>query len=192
MPLNYIPLYTGIWNDKNFKKMPNSDCRILFIYLFANPAVTLSGIYIIDKEECQIKSRLTQVDFDKAFTEITTNGKYNIMWDNEKEIIWVMNRFKLIPNKSPKVIAGVIDELNMMTHPFKEKFIELYKDELQPFMWRMKGVKLSREEISTEDFVMNAAKIYNSKISLKQFMMNRGVAEQKIDKILLRILPNLK
>lgn len=186
MSLNYIPLYTGIWSDRKFKNLKDNDNRILFIYLFGNPQITLTGIYPLDLDVCRMKIKSLR-RFEEVFDENVKSGV--IEWDAKEEIVWVVNRFKLIPNKSTKVVIGTIDELNQISHPFRDRFIDRYKEELQPYFWRLKGQKVSVEEICTEDFILNAAKLYTNKKSLKQFMLNRGISEHRIDEIIPRVLP---
>jgi len=198
--LKYVPLYTEIWSDPFFKRLPDSDCRLMFIYLFGNGGITLSGIYSIDLEEAQVKLRMGKEQFEKAFKHLTEEPeKTNIYWDAEKEIVWVVNRFKLIPNKSPKIVVGLIDELNLIKHPFKEKFLERYLDDIKDYHWRMRTNKPRRQEEPapepielTDKFLIDASKIYNGKRSLKGFMMNRGFTEHDVDIAIERVLPHLK
>ncbi len=191
--LNYVPFYSGIWSDKKFKKLPDSDSRVVFIYAFTNPSISLTGIYEFDKEECQLKSRLKSTEFEKTFTEVCASGKYNIEWDEEQSLIFVTNRFRLIPTKSPKVIVGAIEELNRLgKHPFREKFILKYKSILEPFLFRLDGHVTKSSDILTEDFILNASKIYNSKESLTNFMLRRGIDAEKISTIINDVLPQMK
>ena len=186
--LQYIPFYLQIWSNKKFKSLPNSDCRILYLYLIGNPALTLTGIYNIDIDDCRLKTRLND-KFDASFDEVSS-GKYGINFDKENEIIWIKSRFERIPNnKSGKIIVGVMDELNTIKHPFREEFIKLYHEEIKPYLWRIKGYKLTHEEIQSEDFIINAARIYPDKRSLKGFILNKGISEQRIDEIIAKVLP---
>ena len=172
----YIPFYTHIWSDKGFKKL-SSDARQLFIYMFTNESITLCGIYEFDLDVCKLRVNLNG-DFDEIFQEVVSSKM--IGWDQEKEIIWVINRFKLLPNKSAKVIAGVIDEIKKIKHQFTEDFKKKYKEDLEPFMFRMPGHKYEVEDLLHPDQLNYLSKIYNSKDSLKGFLMNKGISEFKL------------
>ena len=187
--LTYTPFYINIWSNKKFKLLPNSDCRILFIYLIANHSLTMTGIYNIDIDDCRLKTRLGE-KFDECFNEVT-GGKYHISYDIAEEMIFIKSRFERIPSRnSPKVITGVIGELNDITHPFKDEFLKIYQAELKPYLWRVNGYKLTSDELQSDDFIYNASKLYNNRRSLKEFLMNKGVGEERIDQTINRILPN--
>jgi len=188
--LDYIQFYTSIWSDKKFKNLKNSDSRILFIYLFTNKNITLTGIYEIDVEECILKSRLDNKEFKSAFDDIIANGL--IKFDARDGLIWIVNRFKLILPKSAKVIVGAIEELNRLDHHFKKEFIEKYNDILHPFIFRLGNYKLTENQVYGEEFILNAAKIYNSRDSLRRFVINKGFDAERLDSIIDKVLPNLK
>ena|SRR3990167_8216267 len=188
--LDYVPFYTHIWADKNFKALSNN-AKLLFIYLFTNKEVTLTGIYELDLVVCQIKVGLNS-DFNKDFAEVIESKM--VEYDSTKEMVWVINRFKLIPTKSPKVIAGVVRELAIITHPFKNSFIEKYNDYIKSAMWRLPEYS---ETIDTDYFLKpdqlkELHKFYKTKTGLKKFLINRGCAEQNIDEILPLVLPQIK
>ena len=187
--LDYVQFYTHIWSDKKFRSLTSSDSKILFIYLFSNKNITLTGIYEFDMEECKMKTRL-KTKFDESFEELIS--KDMIKFDAKEELVWIINRFKHISTKSPKVIAGAIEELNRLEHDFKKLFIRKYSDILKPFMFRVTGHEVPREELLTEEFLLNANKLYHSKQSLKNFLMTKGIAEQKLDSLIARVLPGLE
>ncbi len=189
---NYVAIDKNIWSNKKFKSLPGTDCKILYLYLISNPAITLTGIYSLDLDDCKLKTQLNS-KFNECLIEVT-NGKYNIDFDKEKEIVWVKTRFERITaiSNSPKIIVGAILELNTIDHKFKNSFIEKYKEELEPFLFRLKGYKIKKEEFLTEEFLLNASKIYSTKAGIKKFVETKGVDSEKIDSILNRILPNLK
>ena len=186
--LNFVPIYTRIWSDKKFKKL-SRDGKILFLYLFANESITLTGIYELDLDICRLKVSLND-SFDKTFTEVIDNNL--IEWDKDKELIWIINRFKLIPTKSPKVIAGAVKELENINHQFKNKFIEKYKSYIKNELYRLKEYEQKPNEFLEPEQINNLVKFYTSKNSLKKFLINRGCTEAKIDDVIKTILPNLK
>lgn len=195
--LNYISFYTHIWSDKNFKRLLSYDSAkktktaVIFIYMFANPSVTLSGIYAFDKEECQLKTRIPSGEFKDQFDEVI-NGNYNIKFDDDKEMIFVENRWKHITNKnSPQVKMGIINELKMINHRFRDDFLEKYNVDFPEFRAMIKEKNLTKDS-NIEEFITNAIKIFPKRDSLKVFLMNRNIEETKIDSILAKMLPNFK
>ena len=183
--LEFVPLYTKIWSDKKFKILTR-DAKLLFFYLFANESVTLTGIYELDLDVCKLKVNLNS-KFGDAFNEIAE--KKFIAWDESEEVVWVVNRFKLIPTKSPKVIVGVINELNQLKHPFKEEFLKKYDSILKPFFFKLDGFEVKKADFLSDDMLINLHKIYHKKEDIKNFLLNRGVTEQKIDEILPKVFP---
>lgn len=188
--LNFIPLYTNIWTDKGFRKLPN-DSRLLFLYLISNESITLTGIYTLDIDVCKLRVKLNN-NFDEIFQNVISSKM--VEWDAAAETIFIVNRFKLIPTNSAKVLMGAIKELNMTTHPFREDFITKYKEQVEPFLCMVKGYsnKYSVEHFYKEDTIKNLARVYSNRLPLKRFLMNRGGQERRIDEIINRILPNLK
>ena len=187
--LNYIPFYTHIWNDKKFKSLPDNDNRILFIYLFANSQVTLTGIYELDLETCMLKAK-TKRPFKDVLNEIVDSKM--IMWDDKNDVVFIVNRFKLIPNKSPKIIQGVINELNLLKHPFKDEFINTYNTYFGNYKPLLNEYSNQEVNILTPEQIMSFSKLGWQKQRIKTFYMNEGYPEQKIDELLLRYFPNLK
>lgn len=196
----YVQMYTGTWGDKKFRNLPSSDCRLMFMYLFSNSKVNLSGIYQLDLDVMRIETRINDLQFQEAFDYLTSSTSVaNIDWDKNTETIWVMNRFKLIPNKSPKIVVGVLDELNIIKHQFKTAFIKRYHDDIKDYLWRLNGFKKSQDtdipnsSLSlTDEFIINASRIYSGKTSLKKFFINRGFTEYEIETAITRLLPNIK
>lgn len=188
--LNYIPFYTHIWSDKKFNKLSIS-ARFMFIYLFANDSISLTGIYELDLDVCKLKIKLNG-DFEKTFKEVIESGL--IRWDETTDIIFIINRFKLIPNKSPKVIQGAINELNIINHPFKEEFLKIY-GKMEYFKFykpNLKDFDHSEVDLLNEEQILGLAKLGWHKQRLKKFFLDRNYSEQKIDEVINSFLPNLK
>lgn len=181
---DYIPFYTRIWSDKKFTKLKDNDNRMLFIYLFSNPQINLTGIYELDIEVCKMKVRPLR-DFDVVFQEIIDAGL--IKWDAVTETVFVINRFKCIPNHSPKVYQGVVKELNILKHKtFREEFIKLYgnilKEESKKLLdeYRPQGM----DEVLNEQQVNYLKKVGFTKEGARQFYINKKYPEAHISTIL--------
>ena len=189
----YLPFYTDIWSDKNFKRIIQQDGNYLKIYMYLvfNPHITLTGIYDVDLDECQHKTR-TGDAFESVFKSIVS-GDYNIEFDSACDKVFIVNRFKYLPSHSPKVVAGAIAELNHLSHPFKQAFIKKYHAMLEPFMFKLDGFKPNpHDNFNAEEFVINASKLYNSRTSLTRFLANRNMPAETIESIISKVLPNIK
>jgi hypothetical protein len=154
--------------------------------LFANESVTLTGIYELDLEVCKLKVNLNS-NFENTFKEII--DKDLIAWDKDREMVWVINRFKLIPTKSPKVIVGAINELNHLKHDFKAQFIKMYDFILKPYLFKLEGYEIKKEDFLNDEMLISLQKIYHKKEDIKNFLTNRGVSEQRIDEIMPKVFP---
>ena len=169
--------------------LTDNDSRILFIYLFANPAITLTGIYNLDIEICEKKVK-SKRDFAEVLKELVDLKM--VKWDAEEEMIFVINRFKLINNKSAKIISGAITELNRITHPFKNNFISLYKEFFGNYKPILNGFDDSGHELLNKEQVASFMKLGWQKERIKKFYMDRHFTEQKIDEVLSLYFPNMR
>lgn len=187
----YIAIYTSVWNDKKIKKFLNQrqyEEIILFNYLLVNPNINFTGIYEPDMDICRLK--MSFADFDKTFNNLITEEM--IKWDANKEMIFVINRFKYIPNnESPKIKEATVKELKKITHPFKDDFLEKYKD--------IFSKPAFNALIDNNDILLNAEQVKSfvydvkwDKQRIKKFYMDKFYSEQKIDEIINKIFPNLK
>ena len=192
--LDFVPFYVHIWSDKKVKEL-TAEQTVLFIYLFANEAITLCGIYELDIELCEhrLQNKL-HGKFREAF-QVLIDAEF-IAFDNARHIIWVINRFKILRkmSESEKIVAGVMKELRFMTHPFKERFIERYADLLRHQIWRLpeQENKLDPDYFLDPTQLRELNKFYKSRHSLKSFLLHRHCSEEKIDDTLAKVLPNLK
>lgn len=187
---SFIPFYQKLWSDKKFKLLTTVDSQLLFIYLFTNETVNLTGIYDLDIELCKLRVKVDDARFFEALKKIVDLKM--VEWDPEQEIIWVVNRFKLNPSKSPKVISGAISELNQLTHPFKERFISKYKDILGPYLCKLDDSRMKPDDLLNEAQVISLAKVYPDKQSLKRFFVARGCKEERVEDILRRVIPGMR
>jgi len=183
---NFIPFYTKLWSDKKFRALPLSS-RLLFIYLFTNDAVNLTGIYELDLETCQLRVRLDG-EFQDAMNRITASSM--VKWDGNNDMIFIVNRFKHIPNKSPKVLRGVVNELNLIKHPFKEEFLTLYKDDLKEYKATLLGYDEDVDLLTSEQ-VKAFVKLGWHKERIGRFYTDRGYPEQRVGVILDEILQKI-
>ena len=192
---NFIPFYNEIWSDKKFRQLspskhnPDGNAKWLFIYLFTNHSVTLSGIYPLDIEEAKLKIPIK--DFDTSFNEVIQSGM--VKWDADNEMMFVVNRFKFIPNKSGKVAKGVIDNLNTIIHPFKDEFLKLYRDDkdLKIYISQLDTYTDKDFNLLNKEQIQAFIKLGWHKDRLKKFYMDRDYPEQKIDSILSGMLPKI-
>ena len=122
--MEYANIYSQIWKDKKIKKL-SPEGKVCFIYTFTNSSVTPSGIYNFDPEVARVETGLKNSKFKKAFKEIIDNGL--IKWDEEENLIWVVNKFKYTP-KSPTIIRSIVRELIQSEHSFSKEFLKKYYD----------------------------------------------------------------
>jgi len=178
--INYVPFYTKLWSDKKFKGLPLTS-KFLFIYLFTNEAVTLCGIYVLDIEVCQARVKLGD-DFKPAMDKIIEAGM--VKWDESTDTIFIVNRFKYIPNKSPKIIKGVINELNLINHPFKQEFLNIYKNDLGVYKTTLLGYNAEEDNLLTPEQIKAFVKLGWQKERIKKFYTDRNYPEERVDAIL--------
>lgn len=178
--LKYVPIYTGIWADKRFKSL-SPQARLLFIFLFSNESVTLTGIYEVDIEVMEIRLKLTKTFVD-VFDEVINSGM--IKFDEEKNIVWVVNRFKFIPNLNIKTITGAIHELNKIKHKFKDEFIVMYENILKPYKAALNGFDVDTERMLDYESVQNWSKLYKTTKDLRGFLVRRTNNPQRVDEVL--------
>ena len=153
------------------------DTRLLFIYLFANDNVSLSGIYELDRDTAIAKLKLPR-DLEQLMEEIVNIGL--IKWDSPKDMVFVTNRFKLIPNKSPKVIQGVINELNIISHPFKEEFIKAYKDYLKDYIPNLKGYEDKDYDLLNKEQLLAFQKLAGRGKGLRSFTLTGNIQRRRL------------
>ena len=126
----YSAVYSQIWKDKKIRNL-SLEGKICFIYTFTNSDTTPSGIYNFDVDVAKVEIGLSNSKFEKAFKELIKNGL--IKWDEERNIIWVVNKFKYTP-KSSTVIKGIVKDLLRLKHPFCEEFFEKYHDYVASYL----------------------------------------------------------
>ena len=191
----YSPFHTKIWNDPKFRNL-SPEGKLLFIYLFGNDAISLSGIYELDMDLARFQIGVNGASFDNALKAVTQAS--NVQYDPEKSLVWIVNYFKY-QSKSPKVIIGVIAELNMLPdHKFKQLFVEKYGYHLIPYRYRMDTVSISylkkeqkeqkeqkegNEYLSKEN-IENLKKLFSNEKTIKNHLLSLGFNEHQIDEVL--------
>jgi len=126
-------------------------------------------------------------DFNEAINRIIDSNM--VKWDCDTDTIFIVNRFKHIPNKSAKVLKGVINELNLIKHPFKQEFLDLYKDDLGEYKPTLLGYEQGDVDLLTTEQIKAFMKLGWQKERLRKFYIDRRYPEQRIDEILEKILP---
>jgi len=185
--INYVSFYTRIWTDKKFRKL-SALGKLLFIYLFTNHEIGLTGIYELDIEDCEMKLKIGS-KFDEVFSEIE-NLKM-VRYDKVGEVVFVVNRFKLIPNKSAKVIQGAINELNLIQHRFKNDFISEYKEHLMPYLANLKNHKTKTADLLNEQQVLAFARLGWQRDRLFKFYKDRDYKHGDVALVVDSVLSSL-
>ena len=183
---NYSPLYHNTFHDRKFKKL-SMEAKLLFLFLIGNGGIGLTGIYDLDPDVTNLVLGLSK-SFEAGMQELVSVGM--VKWDAENNIVWVVNRFKLLVAKNSKVIVGALNEITNMDHPFKSEFIAKYKEILSPFLYKVQ--EQAPSSLIEESQLHYLVKIYSSKHSLKRFLMDRGVTEVQVDRAIEKHLPALK
>ena len=79
--MSYTPLFPEFWSDPDVVEL-EPDHKLVLLYLFSNPNITLSGIYAMSPA---VASKETGVD--RASVEKFFNNYRNVFNDNEKMIL---------------------------------------------------------------------------------------------------------
>jgi len=181
--IKFTPLYCKITKNKTFKKL-SVETRLGFIYLLADESLTLTGIFNIDPEIFSLK-----MNCGKKIVEILKELSDNdfIKYDKKEGVVWIIKRFQLIPTKSPKIIRGIINELDLIDHPFKVEFEKKYYDYLKPYLVTSREYK-KEENILTIEQVQNFSKINWGKERIYKFYKDHGYKECDIASIVEHVL----
>lgn len=127
--MDYNNIDSQIWRDKRLKRVSPLG-RYLFIYLFTNAYVPLSGIYELDEEVAKAETGLNS-HFDELLKENVR--KCNIKYDRKSGLIWVINKFKR-SSKSEKVLKHVAKQLINLDHPFRQDFVKKYGEYVAAYL----------------------------------------------------------
>lgn len=184
---NFTALYHNTFQDKKFCAL-HIESQLLFLYLLANNNINLVGIYDLNPELVNFELKKCTRGFNINVLELISNKM--VKWDPENNKIWIINRFKLLANRNPKVIIGALNSLEALDHPFRKEFIEKYKDALKPYLYKIEHQAPS--SFLDENQLQYLVKIYHTKVMLKRFLIDRGVSEAQIENALAKYLPNLK
>jgi len=201
----YNQIHSRAWGDKKFKQLSLFG-QHLFLLLLTHPELTLTGIFeldIEDLEERYIKKIslittkiLTKYETDKMPIENISSEIFReefqtlinfemVRFDIEKNYIFVINRFKyLTVHLSAKIIKGVIDQLNIYSHPFIDMFKEKYKTELEPFKLFIRGAKILEDDLYDEIKIMNVKKVLGNYNRAKDYLISKGANPMKVARII--------
>ena len=174
----FANIYSVIWDDKKFRNL-SLPAQVLFVHFISHPHITLTGIYELNMDDFKPKYELKLLEeyrhlfkailqmeitpelgnniieyskarFNQVFAEIIE--KKMIKYDPEKELIFVIRRFKYLSSQtSPSVIKGVLKELNRIKHPFCEEFLKEYIEQFKHYRVFINGIQLDEEELSSPE-----------------------------------------
>ena len=171
----FANIYSLIWDDKKFRNL-SLPAQVLFVHFISHPHITLTGIYELNMDDFRPKYELKLLEeyrhlfkailqmeitpelgnniieyskarFNQVFAEII--DKKMVKYDPEKEMIFVISRFKYLPSQnSPQVIKGVIKELNRHKHPFCNEFLKIYEEEFRYYRIFLNGIQVDEKELN--------------------------------------------
>lgn len=125
----YKPLYSSIWNDKDFENY-STEKKLLFIFLITNNLVEKSGIYQISIKEMSFFTDINKSLINDFINDFINEGK--IKYDFDNNIIFIKNVFKfqkgMIKNKKV-VFATMLRNYQIIKSEFWEDFFDIYKDD---------------------------------------------------------------
>lgn len=179
---SYTPLYHNTFYDKKFKKL-SKNAKLLFLCLVATNGLT--GIHDVDPD---ITNLLLGGGFEEGIKELVEAKM--VKWDPENNKVWVINKFKCSVSKNSNIIAGALNEISDLDHPFKHEFAEKYKIILRHGRYKIE--EQAPSSFLEGDQLQYLAKLYRTKLSLKRFLMDKDVPEAQIERAFEKFLPNLK
>jgi len=84
-------IHANIWEDERFRRLKNSDSKILFFHLFSNQRCPISGIYKISPETMSFETGIVP-DCRVNLEEIIQAGL--VSYDYERNVVWVRGKIK--------------------------------------------------------------------------------------------------
>lgn len=84
-------IHSNIWEDEKFRKLKNSDPKLLFIHLFSNTRCPISGIYKISAETMSFETGIVP-DLKASLEELIRMDL--VSYDYEKNVVWVRGKIK--------------------------------------------------------------------------------------------------
>lgn len=115
------------WNDAAFRQL-DTDARLLFIWSWTNPLSTICGLYQVSQRQMEI-ALSTDPDCLEERVALALEqlaAKPMVRYDEENEVIWVVNRAKH-SNRSPKVAKAMQREVqDCPPSPLVDEFVARY------------------------------------------------------------------
>ncbi len=123
----FRPIHLNIWNDPDFQEYP-PEYKLIFIYLFSNPATTDSGIYPITPRTI---ANDTGYPLETVVQLLNNGCLKNVEYDTECKIIYMRNARRYYPpgGRPDLVTKGIVNDFvkTQKTHLWN-LFIEDYPE----------------------------------------------------------------
>jgi len=124
----YRQIHTHIWDDPKVEEF-SANAKLLFIYSFSNKHRNEAGIYVITIKKMAFETGLTLEQTEAAAKEIIESHRWEYDWDNH--ILWVKNALKY-QSVGGKTLIAIRKDINLISSPLVDQYIEYYKDILYP------------------------------------------------------------
>lgn len=120
---------TGLWQDKEFRKIKSIKTRYLWIYLLSCPMSKICGIFHLPLDVIAFESKLSEEDIDKCLQELEVNNF--IYYDRESEEIAIYNYPKYnINNMGKPMVDCITRELDLVVN---KKLVSRVIDSLRDY-----------------------------------------------------------
>lgn len=96
----YRQIHIKIWFDTWFNRLSPTE-KLHFVYLFSNPATSVSGIYELPPEKQAFETGIPLQEINKNLDNFQKDGK--LVFDSDKSVVWIIAMRKYNANPSPKV-----------------------------------------------------------------------------------------
>jgi len=100
----YGKLGTSIWSSRKFRKLPNNDARLFYIYLLACPHGNSIGCFRLPKGYVMADLNLSNTAIDTAIHTCIDTGL--IGWNEEEEVVRIVDFLAHSPINNGKHGAG--------------------------------------------------------------------------------------
>ena len=122
---NYRNLHVKIWSDPKFEGiMPNS--KLLFVYLLTCPHRNESGLYNISLNKICFETSLSLGKVKESMSQLCQKGL--TQYDNEKEVVWVVNAVKYQALNKNCITSIGNDLEKCSSNCLRKNFADYYND----------------------------------------------------------------
>jgi hypothetical protein len=122
---SYRTIKTKIWRDKKFKAWP-PEVKLLALYFLTNEFVNPSGIFEVDLDMVKLSIGINGDTFKQSFKKLQEDGW--LVYDEERDIIWVVNFLRHFWTKNASVLVNVAEQLSDLPEGFiKSSFMTKYQ-----------------------------------------------------------------